>query len=296
MMSDEHSANSLKSWAIQELSDSAVDSPALDADILLSHVSGLERSHVLAYPDKSVPPQVKDEFARLVKNRKKLTPVAYLTGIREFYSLSFKVSPAVLIPRPETELLVETALSFYSSTQTPKILDIGTGSGAIAIALTVNRKKWRVTATDIVSEALITAKENAETHGVSDRIEFVRSNIFRPMSPRDPSISSRDFDLIVSNPPYIPEGDDNVTKEVSLYEPREALYSGRDGLYHIRSIIKDAASYLSSEGRVMLEIGYGQADAVKSLVDNTPSLILEKIIPDLAGIDRVVVAKKNSNG
>ena len=116
------------------------------------------------------------------------------------------------------------------------------------------------------------------------------------MSPRDPSISSRDFDLIVSNPPYIPEGDDNVTKEVSLYEPREALYSGRDGLYHIRSIIKDAASYLSSEGRVMLEIGYGQADAVKSLVDNTPSLILEKIIPDLAGIDRVVVAKKNSNG
>ena len=95
---------------------------------------------MLAYPDKSVEPQVEDEFARLVQNRKKLTPVAYLTGVREFYSLSFKVSPAVLIPRPETELLVETALSFYSSTQTPKILDIGTGSGAIAIALTVNRK------------------------------------------------------------------------------------------------------------------------------------------------------------
>jgi release factor glutamine methyltransferase len=234
-------------------------SPALDAEVLLTHVLGCDRAHLRAWPEKPLTPPQAGEFHDLIERRRQGWPVAYLTSEREFWSRPFQVTQGVLIPRPETELLIELALAAIPADQCVDLLDLGTGSGIIAITLAVERPRARVAAVDASAEALAIAQANATRHAALN-LSFFQGDWLSPLPP------TKCYDLIVSNPPYIAEDDPHLRQGDLRHEPGLALASGPDGLTALRRIIVEARTFLKPCGALLLEHGYDQADAIGALL------------------------------
>lgn len=276
----------LLEWTTDFLKARGADSPRLDAEVLLAEALNCRRIELYTAFTEIVEQRPRDVFRGLVRQRAEGTPVAYLVGRREFYSLSFRVTPDVLIPRPETEFLVITLLDRAGGESRPiRICDVGTGSGIIAIAAAVHLPQARVTAVDICPKALDVAKANAREHGVDDRIEFIQSDLFKAV-PAD-----RRFDFIVSNPPYITEAEmDGLARDVSEYEPRGALVAGPRGTEVIERLLPGAVERLLPGGRLLIEIGPTIHDAVVELIAATAGLRPAETVKDLARLPRVVQA------
>src|SRR5574337_299061 len=256
----------------------ASSTPRLDAEILLAHVLQISRSQLFAHPEQRVADEQLRLFALLVVARHKGRPVAYLTGQRDFWSLSLKVTPAALIPRSETEVLVEQALRHVPVGARWYLLDLGTGSGAIALALAKERPHCRVTAVDVSSSALEVARENAKSLGLQN-VEFLQGDWFAP-------VAGRRYSLIASNPPYVPDADPHLNAGDLRFEPRRALTGGPDGLAAIRKIALRAPAHLEPGGVLALEHGYDQAAGVRGLLAAAGFGELQTF-RDLAGIERV---------
>jgi release factor glutamine methyltransferase len=265
--------------ALQQASqmlDVVSDSARLDAELLLMFVLGEPRSHLFAHPDRELTPGEADQFMRLTDRRAKHESVAYLTGEKEFWSMPFKVTPDTLVPRPETELLVEEALKRIPMNSDFRVLDLGTGSGAIAIAIASERPVCRVTATDLSPAALAIATENANRHQLNN-VAFEQGSWLE-------AVADSVFDLIVSNPPYIASGD--AAMRTLTHEPRDALVSGIDGLDAIRRIAATAAGHLETGGALLIEHGADQALAVATILEEHDWRDLQ-CLPDLSGLPRV---------
>jgi release factor glutamine methyltransferase len=261
-----------------------IDSPRLTAEVLLANVLSVTRLDLYLQYDKPLTPAEVDCFRALVRRRAAGEPTAYLLGKREFWSLDFAVCPGVLIPRPDTETLVESCL--LAMGDEGRFLEIGVGSGAVAVALLKERPNWTGVGVDTESAPLACALKNAETHGVADRLDLRRGSLFSP-------VASELFDLVVTNPPYIPSADiDTLATEVSAFEPREALDGGADGLDLIREIAKEAPSRLKSGGSLLLEFGAGQEEAVSGILESVPGLSGIRILSDYAEKPRVAAAIK----
>jgi release factor glutamine methyltransferase len=254
-----------------------------DSETLLLQVLGKNKAWLLAHADEELPNDQAARFLALIERRHAGEPIQYITGEAEFYGLPFRVTPDVLIPRPETEHLVEKALSLASGIPALRILDIGTGSGAIAIALAHHLPDAQITALDISSAALAIARENAVRNGAA--IRFLESNLLA-------AVADQQFDLIVSNPPYVPTADrDSLSIEVRDHEPALALFAGKDGLDIYWRLIPVAFDALASGGHLLLEIGYGQSDAIAALLEGAGFASIE-FVPDLQGIPRVACARR----
>jgi release factor glutamine methyltransferase len=225
----------------------------LDAEILLAHALSRSRTHLKTHPEDVPAAENASRFAQLIDRRAAGEPIAYILGYRDFWTLRLAVNPSVLVPRPETELLVERALALGPS-GAARVADLGTGSGAIALALASARPEWTVTATDVSTQALETAKANAVTLGL-DRVEFLNGQWFTPLA-------GRRFSLLASNPPYICEGDPALKDPALRYEPQIALASGPEGMSAIREIVQSAPDHLEPSGWLILEHGSDQAAAV----------------------------------
>ena len=267
--------------------DAGLSEARREAGGLLQHVIGRDRTFVLTHPEQQLTKGQLQTFQELIKRRAAGEPLQYLTAQQPFFGLEFEVAPGVLIPRPETELLVELALETIQGTQAPRICDVGTGSGCIAISLLHERKDAHAVAIDISAAAIEIAKRNAVRHRVESRLTFVHANCFSSLSPAEFS-----FDLIVSNPPYLAEDDfPGLQREVKDHEPREALAGGPDGLDVVRRLLSESDSFLKPGGHLLIEIGFNQASAVQSLIEERKWLG-KGIKPDLQGIPRVVVLQK----
>ncbi|NNF15760.1 MAG: peptide chain release factor N(5)-glutamine methyltransferase [Gammaproteobacteria bacterium] len=246
-----------RSWASQQLRGRS-DSPQLEAEILLCHVLGIDRVSLYSRPETVVAPLQLSQFEQLIAQRCDGYPVAYQLGYQEFWSMKLGVSPEVLIPRADTELLVEKALDLVPQDQPCRVLELGTGSGAIALALAHERPAASIVATDISRAALDVAKENARTHDLS-QIKFVHSNWFD-------ELGQQVFDLILSNPPYVAADDPHLAAGVSRYEPELAVLAAAQGLAALTAIIRDADAYLEPQGHLLLEHGWQQREAVVELM------------------------------
>lgn len=257
--------------------------PRRDAELLLEHVLGCDATALLTHPERILSTAELEQFDRLVERRLASEPMQYLTGEQEFIGLRFEVSPAVLIPRPETEHLVEAVLERFEREEAVRIVDVGTGSGAIAVALAHALPHSRVTAVDLYPAALEVAHRNAQRHGVVDRLTLLPSDLLA-------SIDTADFDVVVANPPYIASGE-VLEPQVANYEPHSALYAGPTGLEIYERLIPQAARVLKPGGWLMLEIGYGQSAAVWNLMHGWAGVTL---VNDLQGIPRVVLGQKQS--
>lgn len=278
----------LLNWTKQHLTRSGLDSPRLAAEVLLAHSLGCGRIDLYTRYDHQPAAEELATFRGLVARAAKREPVAYLVGQKEFYSLSFDVTPAVLIPRPETESLVTEAIGHLRGLPGPgRMWDVCTGSGCVAIAVARQVEGVSVLATDVSSEALAVATRNAEKHGVSDRVQFHEADLLSlPPGTGDATT----FDAITANPPYVAAGDE-VAPEVA-YEPREALVAGPDGLKFSKGIIADAPEFLKAGGIFALEFGRGQADEIRDLIIQTGSFTEPRILRDHQGIERIAVASK----
>lgn len=253
------------------------DSGRLEAELLLCHCLQQTRSYLYTWPEKTIDGERCAAYEALLAARRNGTPVAYLTGLREFWSLQLQIDERTLIPRPETETLVEWALEL-SLPEDARVADLGTGSGAIALALVSERLRWHVLATDISEDALAVARLNARRLGLGN-IEFICSDWERSLAPGR-------FQLIVSNPPYIAMADPHLGQGDLRFEPAEALCSGVDGLDAIRRIIALAPTYLCRGGWLLLEHGYDQVGPVRQLLQSAGfSAVATR--PDLAGVDRI---------
>lgn len=259
----------------------------LEAQILLAHVMRCPKIELVARSDEEPTTDEKVRFKDLIRRRVEGWPVAYLVGKREFYLLSFEVSPAVLIPRPDTETLVEYALRLLKGRPSPAVLDLGTGSGCIAVSIAHQCKAAVVTAVDVSPDALDVARRNAVTHGVAGRTTFLLGDLFAPLP------AAATFDLIVSNPPYVtPTELAGLAPDVRDHEPRIALDGGPDGLAFYRRIAADASHFLTSGGCVAVEIGWTQEPAVRALFEARPEFEVGTSLKDGGGRYRVVTAKK----
>ncbi len=260
--------------------------PVVEAKILLMMAAGLGEVEVLASPERAISAAKERRFYRLVSKRLAGTPLAYITGKREFWSLPFKIVPGVLIPRPETELVVETVLGM-SPKPRETIVDIGTGSGAIAVALGKELPGARVVATDVSGKALELAKYNARQNGVKN-ITFKRGSLFSPLAELGLEVRCG---IIVSNPPYISARDwATLPSEVKDHEPKRALLGGESGLEFIGKLVRGALTYLRPGGTLLFEIGQGQSDSALALFDGRWTGA--QALPDLQGIPRVIKAVK----
>ena len=296
------------------LEHASIETAQLDGECLLAHVLGLPRWRLVTERRRRLTP---DEFGRylsLLRRRELREPLAYLVGMREFWSLPLAVSPGVLVPRPETETLVEVALSLLQGERPasgngssdprpghllsaqgpghPILIDLCTGSGAVAIALARELPGAALFATDISRRALRVARANAEAHGVADRITFLRGNVWRALNGDGPSGRA---DLVASNPPYIPTGVIPTLMPEIHWEPRRALDGGRDGLEFQRAIIAGAPQHIRPGGFLLLEIGADQAAGVRRLFEQAGGFEASRVYRDLAGRDRVVMARRRAN-
>ena len=267
------------------LESSGLINPRLDAEVLLSFCLKKDRASFFTHPEEELTEEALKEFRRLVERRKLGEPVAYITSRKEFWSLPFEVNNHVLIPRPETEILVEEVLKVCPCTEgiKPRILEIGTGSGAISVALASELKIATIVATDSSSEAVAVAARNAEINGVADNITFLVSDLFELVSGK--------FDIIVSNPPYISKAEyDQLPLGVRGFEPESALLAGVEGTEIHEEIVQGGAAFLKTGGWLLMEIGAGQKDRIENMLNE--SRLYDKIAfkNDYAGIVRVVVA------
>lgn len=282
-------ASNLLDAATQRLAKRGVPSARLDAEVILAEAAGVLRTCLLT-DTVDLSDAILRRFDAMIADREHRMPLAYIVGHREFFSLDLHVTPAVLIPRPETETVVTAALEMIEKRPNIRVLDIGTGSGAIAIALAVHAPAIRLTATDISEDALEVARDNARVHRVADRIDFRLADLFDPLD-RGPRLER--FDLIVSNPPYIDEGSiSDLEPEIRDFEPRVALGAPDRGLSVYRRIAAQSASHLSASGEIIVEVGAGQVDDIVQILANA-GLRLVAVINDLAGIARVVRAQIN---
>jgi len=259
------------------------DDAGLEARLLAQFALGWNAVRFLADARRADSPQFAAQYDALVERRLRREPLAYITGEQEFWNLPFDVSPAVLIPRPETEGIVEAALKeFHDAGARLRIADVCTGSGCLAVALARERVNAAIIAADISAAALAVARQNAARHGVADRIQFTETNLLDGID--------GPFDLIVANPPYVRDVDRaSLQPEVRDYEPALALFAGDDGLDVIRALLQQTPSRLAPGGVLMFEFGFGQSEAVRELIANTHGLTLKSIEKDLQGIDRIAV-------
>lgn len=259
------------------------DSPRLDAELLLGKVLHKTRSYFFAWPEQELNPAEQAAFDQLLAQRLQGVPVAYLLAYREFWGMELEVSPATLIPRPETELIVELALERLVNCSTPSILDLGTGTGAIALALAKERPDAKILAIDQSIEALAVAQRNQQRLRLTN-VRLLVSDWFAALD------RTNRFDMLISNPPYIAATDPHLTQGDLRFEPRSALSSGVDGLMDLRYLIQTAPRYLAAKGWLLLEHGYDQGLAVKQLL-TTASYTEVTCYQDLAGNDRVSLGR-----
>ncbi len=277
----------LLKWTTEFFQSKGIESAKREAELLLAHVLKCKRIELIARFQDQPTEAERAQFRELIQRRVAGWPVAYLIGSREFYLLSFDVDPRVLIPRPDTETLVLEALNRLKPLTAPDVLDVGTGSGCIAISIAHQKNDARVMATDISPDALAVAQQNAIKHHVAERITFRQGDLFAPLAPE-----SR-FDLIVSNPPYIAHAEfAALAPEVRDHEPRLALDGGPDGLAFYRRIAHDVGPFLKPGGSLLLEVGYTQEAAVRALLAAEPELEVGPTLKDMGGHPRVVTARK----
>lgn len=277
-------------WTTGFFEEKGVDSPRLTAEIMLAHVLGVSRLDLYLGYDKPLNQDERSRFRELVKRRASREPLAYITGEKAFWKLDLEVSRAVLVPRPETEFLVETLLdrvrkSGFFSSEKIVFADLGTGSGAIALSVSCELENTLAVAVDRSFSAVSVASKNAAMNGLSDRIAFICSDWCSSFA------GNTQFDFIVSNPPYIKtDVIPGLQPEVSIYEPRDALDGGADGLFCIKRIINTAFDHIREGGFLMMEIGYDQGDEVIRLLDGCGLCMAAEIIKDLSGHDRIAYA------
>jgi release factor glutamine methyltransferase len=279
----------LLQWTEQFFAGKGVESPRLEAQILLAHALGCERIQLYTRFDEPAADPARTSFRELVRRRVEGCPVAYLVGRKEFYKLSFEVTPAVLIPRPATETLVVAALERAKPLAAPRVLDVGTGSGCIAVSVASQHRGATVVAVDTSAEALDLARRNADRHGVAERIDLRQGELFAPVAGEPP------FDLVLSNPPYIPTADcERLTPDVRDHEPRAALDGGPDGLVVFDRLIAAAPAHLAPGGWLLIEIGAGQDQEARSRLAQVPGLTVGPTRSDHEGQPRVVCAQKTA--
>ena len=271
-------------WTTEYFKRCDIPGPRLDAELLLSHVLDTNRLQLYLRFEMPVNPERLAAFRDLIKKRVAHSPVSYLTNRKEFFSLDFYVDPRVLIPRPETEVLVESVLQ---AQETPcQLIDIGTGSGAIAISLAVNRPEWEIIATDISADVLEVAQKNSVVHQCANRLTFLQGNLFEPLE----GLPNPRFDWIVSNPPYVSTAEfPSLLPDVRDHEPETALLAGANGLDVITGILEDAPRFLKPGGRVGLEIGHNHSPDVQDIVQSNSAYVGCQVIKDYSGVERVVI-------
>ncbi|MBI4467163.1 MAG: peptide chain release factor N(5)-glutamine methyltransferase [Acidobacteria bacterium] len=288
------------SEAIAQLTAAQVPSASTTAEVLLLHVLRRDRAFLYAHPEMEMITDEERAYRKLVAERAAGTPTQYLTGKQEFWGLTFQVEPGVFIPRPETEHVVEVALKLVRERlkrPDPRIADLGTGSGCIALALAAELPEAEIVATDVCEKALSVARRNTEGLGLAGRVQFVQSDLFEAFFGHHGHVGAdfdnRAFDLVVSNPPYVrPEEADRLPREVREHEPPTALFSADEGLEVTRRLIEEARGALVPKGWLVLELGYGMAERVKALAGDAWTNV--EVTNDLAGIPRVLAAQKKS--
>ena len=281
-------AKTIEQW-LEETSEQLAevsDSSLLDARILLCHSLEQPLSYLLAWPKRALIPEELLKSDKLIQRRLNGEPISYIIETREFWSLNFKVSPDVLIPRPETEHLVEWAIQHIAEDETScRLLDLGTGSGAIAIAIATERSTIDILATDFSEVALVIARENAEINGCNN-IQFIQSNWFS-------GIKNKRFNLILSNPPYVADDDPHLQQGGLPFEPITALVADENGIADIKNIINNAKNFLTSKGLLAIEHGYLQGEAVREIMISE-GYLEATTLQDLAGIDRISTCRWES--
>jgi release factor glutamine methyltransferase len=279
---------SLLDWTAKHLAEKQIDTARLDAEVLLAHVVGCKRIDLYGMRHSEVAaPEIKQKYRELIRKRLEGCPVAYLVGRKEFFGLELKVTPAVLIPRPDSEHVVMECLKLIKSLEEPRVLDIGVGSGNLAIAIAKRHATAVVTAIDASPEALKIAQENAAKHGVAERIRFLEGDLFSPLD------ATEEFDCIVSNPPYI--ADDDIPKlpiGVRQYEPLQALKGGPDGFVVFDRLIAEAPAHLKSGGHLIVEIGSPQEKPAREKFASISQFTLTPTIHDFSGHPRVLCVQK----
>eukprot|EP00992_Anisonema_acinus_P008132 TRINITY_DN4207_c0_g1_i1.p1 TRINITY_DN4207_c0_g1~~TRINITY_DN4207_c0_g1_i1.p1 ORF type:complete len:287 (+),score=-57.31 TRINITY_DN4207_c0_g1_i1:1077-1937(+) len=272
----------------QELLETGTDKQdaKLEANVLLAYVLAKPKSYIFTWPEEILNQGQVAMFNTLIERRSKGEPIAYITGQKEFFSLIFKVTPDTLIPRPETELLVEKILELYikNINNNLRILDLGTGTGAIAISLAKARSNWDITAIDNNSDTLYVAQENSKKNNTSN-INFIESNWFENID------KDMKFDCIVSNPPYIDPKDKHLKNKSIRFEPLQALVSANNGLADIENILIHSVNYLKPNGYLLIEHGSDQLDAIKKIVDSIKDYKKFESVKDYAGLDRFIVCQ-----
>jgi release factor glutamine methyltransferase len=284
----------LLTWTTDWLASRGSDSPRLDAEVLLAAVRGCPRIMLYTAFDEPVDEQRRGQFRELIRRRGDGEPVAYLVGKREFFSLDFKVTPATLIPRPETEGLVVRLLDICkqrsAAAPAPRVIDVGTGSAAVAVAVAKHLPAARVVATDCSEDALAVAAVNVEGHGVGDQVQLVACDLF------DHSATAGSWDVIVSNPPYVREDEfAGLAPDVRLHEPRQALVGGPTGCEVIERLLPGAAARLTAGGWLLIEVGPSTAERAAALVAATPGLVVEPTLADATGLPRIIQARADGS-
>lgn len=272
-------------WAASALepSENSSSRNRADANLLLRHTLGISSAELHAHPERALTPSEMELFRAHIEARLHGKPIQYITGQQEFFGLDFQVTSDVLIPRPETEHLVEAAISRLKHHPSPHIADVGTGSGAIAVAVAHALPRSTVVALDMNPKALSVATKNAQRHGVAEQIRFIPSDLLA-------AVQEERFDAILSNPPYVSLGESVILpREVREYEPATALFAGPTGLEFYRRLIPSAWQLLQDEGWLMLEIGHGQQSPIQTMLDGWEVV---EFVADLQGIPRVVIARK----
>ncbi len=267
-------------WTTRDFAERGIDSPRLDAELLVAHALEVGRINLYLDFDRPLTEEERTKIRELVGRRREREPIAYILEHRDFYGRRFRVGPGVLIPRPDTETLVERALGCIPEEATVRVLDVGTGSGAIALTLAAERPLTQITATDVSEDALRLAAINAERLGLADRVDLLMADLIDP---------PREFDLIVSNPPYIPSGDiPTLSADVRDHEPMLALDGGKEGLDVVRALILRAATVTKTDANLLFEIGIGQAEAVLALASQSSDWEHRETYADLNRVPRVV--------
>ncbi|MBP2639186.1 MAG: prmC [Firmicutes bacterium] len=288
-MAEQWTIEKLIAWTKQYFSARGIDTPRLDAEVLLSRILGKDRTYLYVHYDQPLEAEELAKYRQAVKRRAERQPVAYITGHKEFMGLDFVVNPAVLIPRPDTEILAEAALERLTAPTAPAapaLLDVGTGSGALIVSLLAKLPAATGTAVDISEMALEVAAANARRQKVDDRLTLLKSDLFS-------ALGDRRFDAIVSNPPYIPTLEIAGLEPEVRYEPVMALDGGQDGLNCYRRLLAGCPKHLEAGGFMAVEVGEGQAQAVAALAANLDGLAVSEIRKDYAGIERVVIVTFN---
>ena len=282
--------------AMARLRAAEVPSHTLAAELLLMHTLGRDRAWLYAHPEETLTSEAVNRYFELIARRASGTPTQYLTGKQEFWGLEFLVTPAVLIPRPETEHVIEVALERIGQRKQGRplrVVDVGTGSGCLAVALARELPEAEVFATDISSAALEVARGNAARLGVGERVQFIEGNLLDPFLTAWPDSSSARFDLIVSNPPYISLAErEKLPREIREHEPSAALFGGARGVEIYGPLVDQAAKVLASGGSLVVELGDGALEAVQDLFETRPAWMRVAVTMDLAGIPRVLAADR----